>query len=63
MILATLTFWEFILNKTRKSKKKGLKRVSKTSWMVNFSVRYAYEFFFEICLCVFIQIAVAHQSH
>lgn len=63
VILAILKLFEFIQNKTCKTKKRGLKQASKATWMVNFSIRYVYEFFIEMCLFVCIQIAVTRQGH
>ena len=34
----------------------------RTAWMANFSLRFVYEFFFEICLCLLIHSAVAYEA-
>ena len=59
MVLALITLIAFVYNFFKSKKKDGVtRRFAYTAWMTNFNLRFAYEFFMEICLCVLINLVV-----
>ena len=60
VILAILVILDFI--KSRSAPSKRYSNYRRAFWMTNFTLRFVYEFFFEICLCLLIHVSVAHEG-
>lgn len=59
LLVATLAFFVY---ETLKSRKAGNRVFKKTAWMLNFNLRFLYEFFFELALCVCINVIGAKDG-